>query len=261
MSGFNLFGSYNKEGKGVSKNQNKGRVKVFFEIFFRKFWKLIELNMLYFIFCIPIFTIGPATAAFTKILRNYSQERNAFLFADFLKEFKSSFKSTVFVGLFDVLIVFVFTVSIMFYTNMTDAGLMKYLFIGLTYLLLLLVTLAHFYLYLMIVSTNVNIKEAIKNSLILGIIELKTNAITLLLVLLIVIPVVLFIPFSLIFIPFFPLSWIGFIICYNSYPKIRKHVIQPFYDQTGEQNPELDYLYPSENGEEAKKTVFKDNVN
>ena len=86
-----LFNNYLKEGKGVSKEQNTPRLILFFQIYFRKFWNLISLNLLYIAFCIPIITIGPATAAMTKILRNYAREEHAFLWGDFLETFKKNF--------------------------------------------------------------------------------------------------------------------------------------------------------------------------
>jgi hypothetical protein len=51
----------------------------------------------------------------------------------------------------------------------------------------------------------------------------------------------LFLPYSLFILPFWPLSFICFVTCFNCYPVIRKHVIQPYYDQRGESNPEFAY--------------------
>ena len=48
-------------------------------------------------------------------------------------------------------------------------------------------------------------------------------------------------PYSLFILPFWPLSFICFVTCFNCYPVIRKHVIQPYYDQRGESNPEFAY--------------------
>lgn len=61
MAGFFGLFDYSKEGPGVDKNapKKKGFV-VFFEIYFRKFWKLICANLLYVLFTIPILTIGMA---------------------------------------------------------------------------------------------------------------------------------------------------------------------------------------------------------
>lgn len=43
----------------------------------------------------------------------------------------------------------------------------------------------------------------------------------------------------ILFLPFVPASILAFIICFNSYPIIQKYVINPFYEQRGEINPEL----------------------
>lgn len=50
-----LFGmSYNKPGKGVEKDEReKHRFFVFFEVFFRKFLKFVQLNALYVLFSLP----------------------------------------------------------------------------------------------------------------------------------------------------------------------------------------------------------------
>lgn len=54
-----LFGfNYSKPGPGVDKDAPKKKgIFLFFELFFRKFWKLIHANMLYFICSIPMLLI------------------------------------------------------------------------------------------------------------------------------------------------------------------------------------------------------------
>lgn len=39
--------------------------------------------------------------------------------------------------------------------------------------------------------------------------------------------------------PFVPAAIICFIICFNSYPVVQKYVINPYYEQRGEVNPEI----------------------
>ena len=116
-----LFGNYNTPGRGVLKApQEKKGIFKFFEVYGRHMWKLMELNLLYFVFCIPMtlmvilmlmtsnpiwlllaipsVLVGPATAAMTKVCRNYSQERNAFLLHDFWDSFKKNFKQGTIMG-------------------------------------------------------------------------------------------------------------------------------------------------------------------
>ncbi|MBR1724174.1 MAG: DUF624 domain-containing protein, partial [Ruminococcus sp.] len=56
--------------------EKKGIFK-FIEVYGRRMWQLMGLNLIYLISLIPIVTFGPATAAMTKVCRNWSQERNA----------------------------------------------------------------------------------------------------------------------------------------------------------------------------------------
>ena len=50
-----LFGNYNTPGRGVLKApQEKKGIFKFFEVYGRHMWKLMELNLLYFVFCIPL---------------------------------------------------------------------------------------------------------------------------------------------------------------------------------------------------------------
>ena len=110
-----LFGNYAKEGPGVKKDEpQKKRFFYFFELYFRKFGKLITLSLLYSLFILPIFivthfvllgntfacifylipilTVGPATAGATYVLRNFAREEPTFLAGDFFEAFRSNYK-------------------------------------------------------------------------------------------------------------------------------------------------------------------------
>ena len=257
MEGFK-FGSGNKKPSGVAKNSgNENRVILFFRIYWRKFWRMMGLNALYLIMCIPIVTIGPATSALMKILRNYSQERSTFMFADFFAAFKSNFKQSFIVGLIDLGLIGVVSGALYYYFSLAkEKTSFTALMIIMGSVAFVIVTM-QFYIFLMIVSTNLKISEIFKNSFILSIVELKTNLITFIIVAIIVAFNVLFFPFSMILIPLFPLALIGLIVAFNCYPIIRKHIIQPYYDQKGELNPEFEYLVGSD---ESSKVTFKDSV-
>ena len=220
-----LFGNYNTPGRGVLKApQEKKGIFKFFEVYGRHMWKLMELNLLYFVFCIPLtlmvilmlmtsnpiwlllaipsVLIGPATAAMTKVCRNYSQERNAFLLHDFWDSFKKNFKQGTIMGAIDIIFAIGFMVGIPMYKYWAEQNSMIYIPFVICISCLIVFFMMHFYIYLMISSTNLNMKQIIKNS--------------------------------------FYLVSLG-VTCFNCYPVIRKHVIQPYYDQRGESNPEFAY--------------------
>ena len=56
--------------------------------------------------------------------------------------------------------------------------------------------------------------------------------------------------------PFLPASWIGLVICFNSYPVIQKYIINPYYEQRGEINPEL--MGEMEVEPDPEETLFED---
>ena len=103
---------YESAGPGISKHApKKTGIRLFFDIFFRKFWQLMEVNLIYFLFFIPLMlilgvisvfsdyklililsglllllfavTIGPATAGMTKIMRCYITGKHTFIIRDF----------------------------------------------------------------------------------------------------------------------------------------------------------------------------------
>jgi len=66
-------------------------IQRFWFLFGSHFPKLILLNLLYLVCCIPVFTIPAATAGMTKVLMKLWREGNCFLWADFWEEFKTDF--------------------------------------------------------------------------------------------------------------------------------------------------------------------------
>lgn len=271
-----LFGNYNQPGRGVLKtpHEKKGFFK-FWEVYARHMWKLIQLNVLYFVFCIPIaamlilllstfnplymvlgipaVVVGPATAAMTKVARNFSQERATFVFHDFKDAFKKNFRQGIAMGIIDVIFIAGFVVGIPIYKQLAEQNSTMYIPFVLCLACMIVFYMMHFYIYLMICSTNLTMKQILKNSLFLVSLGIKESAWTLLSTFVVIFLTYAFMPYTFFIIPFFPLTFIAFICCFNCYPVIRKHVIQPYYDQRGEENPE--FAYKNVDPEEA---VFED---
>lgn len=289
-----LFGNYENAGVGIAKNAPKKKPFFrFWELFGRKFWKLIELNMLFMTICLPLIgalvalycllrtnpalafgiagllvlvsavLLGPYLAGCTKILRNFTLEKPMFLFDTFKKTFRSCFKQSCIMGLLDVLVGISLAAGIYVYPLMINAAkennaspTMYYVLFVASCSIALAVLMMSFYAYLMIVSTDLSMKNILKNSLALSCIALKQNLITLLIVVAVIgVFAVLTIcfPYIMAFVlPFMPLVFVGFVIVFNCYPIIQKYVINPYYAQRGEVNPEM--LHAESLGE----NVFED---
>lgn len=280
-----MFG-YENAGVGIPKNAPKKKgILRFFELFFRKFWKILEVNMLYSVFFIPIvlalyallyvesvtvttlmiavctvvfaLVIGPATTGMFKILRNYTLEKHAFILTDFKKAFTENFKKSLAMGLADIVFFFVISAAMYVYPKLAKeySSLIMILFV-ICVSMALIAVMMNFYSFLMIASADISFKNVLKNSFVLSLVALKKNLLTLLIVLVIMAAMAVllhYLPVLVILLLFLPASVIGFIISFNCYPVIQKYVINPYYEQRGEVNPELDI--PDANDEDV---LFED---
>mgnify|MGYP004628767385 FL=1 len=209
-----LFGrSYQKEGPGVSKDDvEKRKFFLFFELYFRKFWKLIKLNLLYFfvniisvlsmaVIVVSIIAphekgtvdgialiaygvvilsgiiVGPSTAALVYVLRNYANQRHSFMASDFFEQFKKNFKQSVPVGLLTMVLPVVFTFAMRYYAGINTlwgTGLLC-----LTTFCVLVVLSAYLYVYPIMVTFDLKLKQILRNSLIMAFANFPVNILVL----------------------------------------------------------------------------------
>ncbi len=246
---------YNNEtaGPGVSKNEKKKPFVRFWELFFNKFGTFFRINMVYFLFCIPIVTIGPATAAMTAMMRNIYLERPQFIFHDFWLLFKQNFKQSLFIGILDTLAIAGAVLAMMYYPTIPeDDTTMKTMFIVSTVAEVLFL-LMNFYIYPQIVTLKLSLGQIVRNSLILICANPLGEIIALVVFVGYATLVVNFPLIMAILAPFTPLAWIAFIAFFCCYPAVQRYLINPYYEKSGEKNPELPDI-----DEETNNTLFKD---
>ena len=243
MAGFFGLFDFTKEGKGVNKDEPKKKAFfLFWDIYFRKFWQLCRLNAIYLLCCLPIVTIGPATAGFAYVLRNYSREEHAFVFADFKSAALKNFKQAFPVGLVQLFGTVILLFNFWFFLSggeFMGSPLLGGVCLGLTALLLLAFTWLHFYIYTMIVTFDFSFKQLYKNSVLLvfggffhnlaasagalfawALFGLSLFAISYFLI---------FIFLCLALLLFFVFSFSGIAITFCTYPLIKKNIIDPYY--------------------------------
>ncbi|MBQ8297277.1 MAG: DUF624 domain-containing protein [Ruminococcus sp.] len=281
---------YESAGAGIAKNApKKTGAKLFFELLGRKFWKLFEVNILYSLFFIPLILsgvllfklsdvnmtlalvvslalllvfavlIGPSTAGMTKIMRSYVLEKNSFIIHDFFKAFKENFKKAAIVGFLDCLILVCVWAGYQVYPVLAQqmGSSLLYVPMVISLSLGLMVVMMNFYVFLMIIATDLSLKNLLKNSFALAFVELKKNFITFLIMLAIIVLLVfltIYVSIAFVFVlPFFPAAFICFLACFNSYPVIQKYVINPYYASIGKVNPELGV-----DDEDDEEPIFED---
>ncbi|MCL1881507.1 MAG: DUF624 domain-containing protein [Oscillospiraceae bacterium] len=240
-----LFYNPQKSGRGVSKEEaagkNKKPLQKFGEIFGGKFWQIMQLNMLYVLLCIPIITIGPATAALTHVMRKFILGQPIFVFSEFFGAFKKHFLRTVFLGLFSAIFILSLCMNLLMLMNPltefteTNELMLWAMVMGAGVVFFTLNT----YIYPQIVCLNLSMRAMFKNAMILSFAGFKHNLITLLVFGAVLFIILMTLPFSLIALPLVPFAQIAFLSVFNVYPIIQKYIINPYYEESGMKNPEI----------------------
>ncbi len=276
MGSFLGFGNFEKPGKGVRKDEPlKNRFFLFFELYFRRFWKLMWLNLLYMVACIPLVTFGPATTALLKLTSDIVERRPVFIWHDFWKTFGKNFKSSFFMGIFELLALAGVGYAIIFFTiNMDVGGWFIYFGFFIAIVLILIVVFTFFHTWLLSAKVELKTFALMKNALILSAMSIKGNIIIFLFLAVFGFLFYFLSPFSFLVLPFFPMSTLAFMISYLYFPYVYMHVIKPYYDYTGEEDPyappvedddEYEYVYEDAEGniievpaEKEEETLFTD---
>ena len=246
--GFN----YAKPGPGVQKDEPpKKPVVVFFEIYFRKFWDLIKLNLLYFasvilfflpailviathgfgrnlwllISLLPISLSGPATAGFTYIMRNNVRQEHVFLWTNYIDAVRDNWKQSLIASLLLVAAVILAIVCIPFYVQQVQKNPAFMIPLAVCLAALIWFVFMQFYVYVMIVTFDLKLTAIYRNAFILALMGLGRNV-------LLMIPcgAVLLLcyisPLADALIPLLWLSTLGMIVNFAVWPLIQKYMIQ-----------------------------------
>ncbi len=277
MAGFFGLFNYEKEGPGVSKNAPKKKTFfLFFETFFRHFWKFITVNLVYSLVCIPVISSGLANAGITNVTRSIAREKHSFGVSDFFETIKKNWKQALIVGIIN-LIVNLFLVYDFFSFYALESDTASSIGMGIALAIFLIFSIMSFYIWTLMITFDFTIKQLYKNSFKFVFINLKYNLLVFVILALCygIYVGILFIsgsywPMALIielfvYILTFP-AFKFLMIQYCVFPPIKKCIIDPYY----EEHPEADIqrrrdlgldIPDEDNGEEdeeEKENVFED---
>jgi uncharacterized membrane protein YesL len=279
---------YSKPGPGVSKDEPEKKAFFrFFEIYGAKFWDLIKMNMLYFITIIiqfapliiflitlfsskslnaelsnmftylimllcslPLALTGPFTCGYAFLLRNCVRREHYFMLSDYNDTVKSNFKQSTIVTLINTVIAVVLIFNVRFYllTLKTNAAFVVPL--ALCLFALMMLTFMSYYMYIMMVTFKLTIKQLYGNAIRFAILGVWRNILVTVLLAAIIFAHVYFAYVSLFFIPFLSLSFMGLIIAFAVWPMLKKYMIDPL--EADKPEP------PADDGEEDDSKVCED---
>lgn len=273
MSIFSRLTHYDRPGPGVDKDgPKKPRIVVFFEVFFRKFFNLCKLNLLFlipvvavaaiiylvmnllllaginnlFVALIPVVLIFPFVAGLTYVTRNYAREEHAFIFSDFKDSVKENWGKFLIHGIITYALFCLFYISITFYSANLSTNQFYYIPFCLCIFLAIITLFMQFYIPVMIVTFDLKLIQIYKNALIFAFVGALKNLLLLVIFaamfvlsyLLLAISYALIIVLFLLWI-FLAFAFISFLVNFTVYPLIEKLMIIPYYaKQEGEDEAE-----------------------
>ncbi|MBQ7097430.1 MAG: YesL family protein [Clostridia bacterium] len=123
------------------------------------------------------FGLGPVTAGYTYILRNYSREEHVYPVADFFEHAKSNFLQSFCLWIIDLIVFVLVTTAITFYSSMGGAVSLLNAFI---FLFLLIYLMMHLYIYQIMITFKLSMGSIFKNSFIFVMSNVPKNMLLLL---------------------------------------------------------------------------------
>ncbi len=269
MAGFFGLFDYSKEGPGIEKDAPKKKTFViFFETFFRNFWKFITINIVYWLISLPIFTNGLANVGITNVARNTARDKHSFGLSDFFETIKKNWKQALIAGIINA----IFTILLFFdmhffftYGNGTFATVGT----GISLAIFVTFTMLQYYLWTLIITFGYTLKQAYVNSFKLVFINFKYSFLCLFINILIlafnIALIFLISSFNLYVILIELLCLICIYPCFNAllvqfctFPSIKKFIIDPYYKEHPNEDIEKRKSLGLEVDEPKSEPVFED---
>ena len=263
-----LFGNrYTNAGAGITKEEAAKRN--YFDILGRKFWKLIQLNLLYvlvnilffgasiflvtlydwrsiidalikgqlirlpFLPFIPLMLTGPFTAGLTYVVRNFSRQEHAFVCSDFFEHSWKNVKQALITSILQVLVLYLFTMAFFFYRQVFIAQGLNYgILLGLTLVLSILLLSMSFYIYPMIVTFDMKLVHIFKNAWIFAMSKLPQNIFILIILGAVHGLLIWYIPIAwILLMPVFLIAWSSYTMNYYAWHLMDKYMISQLEDE------------------------------
>ncbi len=240
MAGFFGLFNYEKEGPGISKNAPKKKTFiVFFETFFRNFWKFIPTNLIYSLLSLPVLTNGLAAVGITHVTRNTARDKHSFGLSDFFETIKKNWKQSLAAGIINS-IVYAILLADLFFFYSNAAGWFSTVGVAMCLCLLFIFTVMGYYIWTLMITFHFSMKQIYKNSFRFVFINMKLNLLCFFVILLVyaINAAILFLLGSywvfvlMIELILYALTFPCFkflLMQYCVFPSVKKCIIDPYY--------------------------------
>ena len=224
-----------KPGPGIDRNAPPAKgVKLFFQIFFLEFFALIKLNLLFYLFCIPIVTIPAAYCAMTRITVTMVRDEPYFLWNDFWAAFRREFAKATIAGFMFIVGIVLSVTALIYYRDLLDTGEALWMMLPVATVCTVTLLFMGFSLFPMIALIDLPLNAIVKNAFLL--IPLSFFRYVLASVACVALLVIGFIfnPLSIVVIILVYPSLLNLITVLGAYAGIKKHILK---DEPQEDEP------------------------
>ena len=217
-------------GRGVTEPPPERGCKRFFFVLGTHFWKLISLNIIFVVFCIPVLTIPAAFCGMNRVLIKLYRDGNCFVWSEFIKEFRSNIYKALPFGFIGGACLFASYYFLSLGTSLSTNKI-ELITTALGIFLLVFIVLFLNYVFAFLPTLALSNKQIAQNAFIFLLTEWKTNLIILLSVAATVLLSVSLFPYSLVLLLVILLSLLQYSICVAINHPIQKRIIKPFEER------------------------------
>ncbi len=242
-----FFQNYSKPGPGVGKGESRKKTfVVFFETYFRNFWKLLSVGFAYTICSIPVLSYGLGSVGLTKVTRNISRGKHSFGMSDFLETIQKNWKQALPAGIINAVLtaLIFFDLYFFFFTEQDNFTLIG---LGVSIFVLVTFSIMKYYMWLILITFRFNLWQIYKNSFKLTFLNIWKN-----LLLAVILGLFYLVGYWMIVyggelgtalvlvvaICFFP-GFKSLMVQYVAFPSVQKYMIDPYYAEHPDDDIEL----------------------
>ncbi len=206
----------------------------------------------------PIILLAPINLAFFRIVRDYVRESPSFMFSDIWDTIKVNWWQSLVIGLLEYVSFACVGVSLMWYYSYYNSGFFFQIGFVLCLVLAYVIISMSFYVGIMQVSLDMNLRKIIKNAFYFSVICLWKNLfmilVTVLMIALVGVLVIVGMAYpeivmsmTMVLILIMLFSFWFYFIAFMTYPSLLKYIIDPYYAKLNESKDECE----SDNSDKA----------
>ena len=272
----NGFFKYDKPGPGVRKDEKKKKMFfAFLEIWGRNVFKLITVNLVYTIFSILILPGGLAAAGMTNVARNLARDKHSFGLSDFFDTIRKNWKQALPAGIINNVVTIALGFALVFYylDVFNDyGGILSIAGLGFSTACFVIFTFMKYYFWLLVITFKLPLSKIYKNCFTFAFANFLPNLLVTAVNLLLyggtaaVVGTLLYfnvMPWEMGWIPLLivALFYPGFSHIFTQmciFPKVKKLMIDPYYEAHPGEDIELRRGLGLEISEDEEENLFND---